>query len=288
MKNIHTLATDNATRLADDHSKARTDKSDTFCDFLRAHMEFSISSLRGMVDEGVVQKNVFSKKPSISFILQSGKYLSEWEHNTADPEKHFGKYHQQRVAFDETFDLGKKFKYMALITGGMGLAFWGDVTLVISPHCFVETDLVIVKYNSLIKNKSNNGFYYFDGDAVNTTTLQSELATLNNLEQLAVLKLFDHITDCNPDDFRNLLLQPIAGGPHQDYLEVITWKDLIMDECLQAIRMKESVYAQIDILIGELRRNDQNGIHDASLHNLEEFHKLLVEYEDKGIDLETI
>jgi|GEM_PF-4339052 len=289
MKNILTLAEKNADALNRSHHKIQTDKTDAFRQFLSKNKEFSITTLKGFtVQKGKESINweEFSGIPTASRILQSGRYLNNWEVNPGNPSLHFGGRVNQRTKFDNSFENGKKFKYLAITAGTSGLPHWGDVTLVLREKEFKHEEFVILKFNSL--EKDGSGFLYFTGGNVNYQKIEGDLCTKAQLEKLAVWKLCDKVKACKAEEFKNILLLPLTGN-HNDYLEVITWKDIFLSECLKAIRLKKDHYRIISDTIQKQFRERGNTRNQTSLKNLISFNNLLTEYAgNKNIKLDLV
>ncbi|MBF0531313.1 MAG: hypothetical protein HQK55_18995, partial [Deltaproteobacteria bacterium] len=80
-------------------------------------------------------------------------------------EEKLGKYYDRRLAFDNAFEDGTRFRYGALNAGGVGLSLFGDFCMVLN-RSFMESlnDAVYLPDDSLVC--CFNELHQFDVDAV--------------------------------------------------------------------------------------------------------------------------
>jgi hypothetical protein len=287
MTKILDLAKNNSSNIDHKYNSLSLASKVAFCQFLKSEKEFSITSFRGFVKGEKVDWKKFQMQPSISTILQTGVYKSQWEVDEKAAPNHFGKFARQRIAFDNTFEHGKKFKYLALTAGTMGLPFWGDVTLVFDPAKFSDDEYVGLKHNSLARNANGNGHYYFSGTKVDLNKLGVDLSPANDLEKLAAIKLEGEIDTKGPEKYKYLLIKALHEA-HKDYVEIITWKEIKLSDCLTAIRAKRADYKIIAKAIYEMQSGKKPNTASQSIVNMIEFHKLIADYATQGVKLDLV
>ncbi|MFY0601479.1 MAG: hypothetical protein JXR03_17525 [Cyclobacteriaceae bacterium] len=288
MENILVAAKNNSQSLEEIFEKLEPSQFQEFLAFLEAKKEFSVTLLKGLIKVKEIDLSKLKVKPSFCAVLETGEYKNGWQVSPANPESHFGKFAEQRKTFDLTFEDGEKFKYLALTAGTLGVPFWGDFTLVFDPNKFDNTEYAALRYNSLRKSIDGLTHYYFDGKKVDLKKLEKDLAEPDNLKRLAVIKLEKEITQVAPKDYPKTLLRELKGD-HRDYIEVIAWKKLKLEDCLSAIRFKKSYYVLIENAIQKAFRTKNGDVLGESYQNLSELNKLLVHYKkNKDIKLDLI
>jgi hypothetical protein len=164
-------------------------------------------------------------------ILQLGKYQSAWEFSAteADAMKHFGSRSGHRKIFDETFEHGKRFKYLAVNAGNMGLPAWGKFAVILKMDYFEDDKLAFLACNSLRKTGKNQFYFFLDEKTVNLTLLEAKSCSLPVLEAFVTVHRND-ILITGKYSHRDVVCKPAGNVSQTDdfhtYIEAITHQDI--------------------------------------------------------------
>ncbi len=241
---------------------------------------------------GKVLTGFDAKHPELvlSQILNMGKYLSAWEVWNDDEKckEHFGKKAPQRITFDETFEFGKKFKYFNLNNGQSGMPNWGNFTFAFPLENFDEDKFVLIKHNSLIGEKDNTkqGYYFTtDNQTINIDFLQKDLATKEDFCKIVVVKSQNEIKK-GETDFNLFILKPFENSKHSDYIEVITWQDVEINNV--TLRFEEAIYRAISDEIASFFER-KSTLDETSIILLNDLFQLMNSYfDDERLNPELI
>ncbi len=179
----------------------------------------TLSQVTKFIDENLVFSINFDQNGLEQF-LETCNYKNAYElyDSQAEAEKHFSKRSEQRLAFDNTFENGQKFKYAALNLGTIGVpAYWGQFCLHFDLKKYEsEHSVAFIKNNSLQKDEKGK-FIYFENDncTFNAGKFLIDLATTENKHQLICLKLATK--NLEADGIR----QTICRSDGSDYMELI-------------------------------------------------------------------
>ncbi len=138
-----------------------------------------------------------------------------------------GDCYERRVAFDDHFEDGKKFRYGALNIGGMGAMQFGD-------HCVTLKDSACSNRERLAYLKSDSlKSYVREGQRVDDEAIREDVAPHSHRQYLAALR---HSADvpATPEDRWPAIL--FAGG---DYVEAIFVGDLTPEQ-VESVRLRKT------------------------------------------------
>ncbi|MEZ4904846.1 MAG: hypothetical protein R2822_25400 [Spirosomataceae bacterium] len=256
-----------------------------FEDHLREKGEVTIATFSGFAFQHPENGQMYctgrdTNELVLSSILQKGAYLNAYEQFESEAERksHFSKFKDERVVFDDTFSKGQKFKYLNFNNGQLGIPAFGDFTLAFPLSHFEANNLVFVKFNSLIRKvKGQTQCLYFteNNEAIALPTLTQDLSTLQHFVPLIVLKRKEDLEKGTDIDYNWLVLKPIEGLPrHRDYIEVITWQDVLIQVGVRLRAEKERFQALIDAI------TTPKTTLGAEIKNITELQSLINRYEN--------
>lgn len=174
-------------------------------------------------------------------IIQREQYFNAWEYftNESARDTHFSKKAPYRKVFDDTFVDGRRFKYLALNAGNMGVPHWGSFCIVLEFDYFNSNECVILMHNSLVKQKADKHYYFEENnEQVNIGKLQQELAEKGNARKVACIENYEAID--------NDLSYPyvVCNSEQIDFIEFITSQDVELKNNY-AIRLKLEAFRKV-------------------------------------------
>ena len=183
-----------------------------------------------------------------------------------------GEFYDKRVAFDDAFEEGEKFRYGALNIGGLGATHFGEFCIVFKENMFTaNVKIAYLKSDSL---KS----YMLPGPAVDEDGVRRNAASRSHKQHLASLKNANEIAATLEDKWPSLVCS------ENEYVEAIFVGD-VPSTSSDTIRMAKVDY---DGLFQSAYEDFSRELEDAERFRIDAFVTILQQLEAHGITLEIV
>ncbi|MBF0550361.1 MAG: hypothetical protein HQK60_07490 [Deltaproteobacteria bacterium] len=194
-----------------------------------------------VLDEAGISINMKAAVLSIFMTTEKHQNIHEWAAEQAELslrprqeilEEKLGKYYDRRLAFDNAFEDGTRFRYGALNAGGVGLSLFGDFCMVLN-RSFMESlnDAVYLPDDSLVC--CFNELHQFDVEAV-----RRKVCPHTHRHYLVVIKHATVVQQTSREQWGRVIL---ADG---NYIEAIFTADIMPDHIAE-VRVKKDKYDEL-------------------------------------------
>jgi hypothetical protein len=207
--------------------------------------------------------------------------MYEWAQDQADLSgrrvtdilrEKLGTYHDQRLAFDISFENGKKFRYGALNTGGIGTSNYGQFCVVLKADFPASTPTFVYLQGDSLKTCMN------PGGTLNETAVRTGCSRHDQGHLLAAIKHSDDIPRTAEDTW------PAVLCSNKDYIEAIFERPLSADD-IDKVRVTDADYQNLfNLAFADFTRK----LSPAEAAEANDFVQILRAQRDRPVSMERL